>query len=465
MVFYSSLKSTIQKYVLLDDLTNKLEGVLKKIRGQGKITEGNIDESLREIRRVLFDADVNYKVVTKFINDVKEKSLGQNVLTSITPGQLIVKIINDELINLMGSEKAEISFSNRIPSIIMLVGLQGSGKTTFAAKLAKYLKSKGKNPVLAACDVYRPAAIEQLKILGKQVNIPVYSDDNEKDALKISIAAIEYARQNARDTLIIDTAGRLAIDEDMMNEVSRIKNELKPEEILFVVDAMTGQDAVNTAKTFHDKLNYDGVVLTKLDGDTRGGAALSIKAVVNVPIKFSGVGEKLDAIEQFHPDRMASRILGKGDIVSFVEKAQTEFDIEESGKFEEKLRRNKFDYNDFMAYMNQIKKMGSLSGLLAMIPGANKLVKNQEIDDSVLTKIESVIQSMTNKERENPNLLNGSRRRRIADGSGNPIQQVNRVIKQFEDMQKMMKQFNKDKGRGLMKRMKIPAHLMNQLKA
>ncbi|MDQ3019076.1 MAG: signal recognition particle protein [Bacteroidota bacterium] len=450
---------------MLDDLTNKLEGVLKKIRGQGKITEGNIDESLREIRRVLFDADVNYKVVTKFINDVKEKSLGQNVLTSITPGQLIVKIINDELINLMGSEKAEISFSNRIPSIIMLVGLQGSGKTTFAAKLAKYLKSKGKNPVLAACDVYRPAAIEQLKILGKQVNIPVYSDDNEKDALKISIAAIEYARQNARDTLIIDTAGRLAIDEDMMNEVSRIKNELKPEEILFVVDAMTGQDAVNTAKTFHDKLNYDGVVLTKLDGDTRGGAALSIKAVVNVPIKFSGVGEKLDAIEQFHPDRMASRILGKGDIVSFVEKAQTEFDIEESGKFEEKLRRNKFDYNDFMAYMNQIKKMGSLSGLLAMIPGANKLVKNQEIDDSVLTKIESVIQSMTNKERENPNLLNGSRRRRIADGSGNPIQQVNRVIKQFEDMQKMMKQFNKDKGRGLMKRMKIPAHLMNQLKA
>ncbi|MEO8210824.1 MAG: signal recognition particle protein, partial [bacterium] len=269
----------------------------------------------------------------------------------------------------------------------------------------------------------------------------------------------------ARDTLIIDTAGRLAIDEDMMNEVSVLKNELKPEEILFVVDAMTGQDAVNTAKTFHDKLNYDGVVLTKLDGDTRGGAALSIKAVVNVPIKFSGVGEKLDAIEQFYPDRMASRILGKGDIVSFVEKAQTEFDMEESGKFEEKLRRNKFDYNDFMAYMNQIKKMGSLSGLIAMIPGANKLVKNQEIDDSVLTKIESVIQSMTNRERENPNLLNGSRRRRIADGSGNPIQQVNRVIKQFEDMQKMMKQFNKDKGRGLMKKMKLPAHLMNELKA
>ncbi|MEP7147054.1 MAG: signal recognition particle protein [bacterium] len=449
---------------MLDDLTNKLEGVLKKIRGQGKISESNIDESLREIRRVLFDADVNYKVVTKFINDVKAKSLGQNVLTSITPGQLIVKIINDELINLMGSEKAEISFSQRIPSVIMLVGLQGSGKTTFAAKLAKYLKSKGKNPLLAACDVYRPAAIEQLKILGKQAGIPVYSNDKEKDPLKISKEAIEHAKQNARDTLIIDTAGRLAIDEEMMNEVSRIKSALAPEEILFVVDSMTGQDAVNTAKAFHDKLNYDGVVLTKLDGDTRGGAALSIKAIVNVPIKFAGVGEKLDAIEQFYPERMASRILGMGDIVSFVEKAQTEFDVNESGKLEEKFRRNKFDYNDFLAYMNQIKKMGSLSSLISMIPGANKIVKNQEVDDTVLTKIESVILSMTIKERENPHLLNGTRRRRIADGSGNPIQQVNRVIKQFEDMQKMMKQFNKDKGRGLMKKMKIPAHLMNEFK-
>lgn len=450
---------------MLDDLTNKLEGVLKKIRGQGKVTESNIDESLREIRRVLFDADVNYKVVTKFINDVKEKSLGQQVLSSITPGQLIVKIIHDELIKLMGSEKAEIKFSDRIPSIIMLVGLQGSGKTTFAAKLSKYLKSKGRNPVLAACDVYRPAAIEQLRILGKQVGIPVYSDDNEKVPLKISKAAIEYAKQNARDTLIIDTAGRLAIDEEMMNEVSELKNALKPEEILFIVDSMTGQDAVNTAKTFHNKLDFDGVVLTKLDGDTRGGAALSIKAVVNVPIKFSGIGEKLDAIEQFHPDRMASRILGMGDIVSFVEKAQTEFDMSETGKLEEKLRRNKFDYNDFLSYLSQMKKMGSLSGLLAMIPGASKLVKNQDIDDSVLTKIESVILSMTIKERENPNLLNGSRRRRIANGSGNPIQQVNRVIKQFEDMQKMMKQFNKDKGRGLMKRMKLPANLMNEFKA
>ncbi|MBK8983047.1 MAG: signal recognition particle protein [Ignavibacteria bacterium] len=449
---------------MLDDLTNKLETVLKKIRGQGKITDANIDESLREIRRVLFDADVNYKVVTKFINDVKEKSIGLNVLNSITPGQLIVKVINDELIKLMGSEKSEIKFSDRIPSVILMVGLQGSGKTTFSAKLAKHLKSKGRNPLLAACDVYRPAAIEQLRILGKQISIPVYTDDNEKDPVKISNAAIQYARENARDTLIVDTAGRLAIDEEMMNEVAALKKSLNPEEILFVVDAMTGQDAVNTAKAFHDKLDFDGVVLTKLDGDTRGGAALSIKAVVNVPIKFSGIGEKLDAIEEFHPDRMASRILGKGDIVSFVEKAQSEFDVSESGKLEEKFRKNKFDYNDFLSYLAQIKKMGSLSGLLSMIPGAGKMLKNQEVDDKVLVKIESVIQSMTNKERENPNLLNGTRRRRIADGSGNSIQQVNRVIKQFEDMQKMMKQFSKDKGRGIMKKMKLPANFMNQLK-
>jgi signal recognition particle subunit SRP54 len=449
---------------LLDDLTNKFETVLRKIRGQGKITETNIDESLREIRRVLFDADVNYKVVSKFISDVKERSLGQNVLNSITPGQLIVKIINDELIALMGSEKSEIRFSDRIPSVIMLVGLQGSGKTTFSAKLARLLKSKGRNPVLAACDIYRPAAVEQLKILGKQIDIPVYSDGSEKDALKIALAANDYAKKNARDTLIIDTAGRLAIDEDMMNEVKRIKDALDPEEILFVVDSMTGQDAVNTAKTFHDRLDYHGVVLTKLDGDTRGGAALSIKAVVNVPIKYAGIGEKLDAIEQFHPDRMASRILGMGDIVSFVEKAQNEFDLSDAADIESRLKKNKFDYNDFLMYLGQIKKMGSLSGLLSMIPGANKMLKNQQVDDSVLIKIECVIQSMTNDERRNPALLNGSRRRRIANGSGNTIQHVNKVIKQFEDMQKLMKQFSKDKGRGMMKKMKLPAQLMNELK-
>ena len=449
---------------MLDDLTNKLEGVIKKIRGQGKITESNIEESLREIRRILFDADVNYKVVTNFINEVKEKSLGQNVLNSISPGQLIVKIINDELIKLMGSEKSELNFSDRIPSVIMLVGLQGSGKTTFSAKLASFIRKKGRNPVLAACDVYRPAAIEQLKILGKQINIPVYSDLNEKDPLKISKAALEYARQNARDTLIIDTAGRLAIDEEMMDEVTRIKNELKPEEILFVVDSMTGQDAVKTAKAFHDKLDYNGVVLTKLDGDTRGGAALSIKAIVNVPIKFAGTGEKLDAIEQFYPDRMASRILGMGDIVSFVEKAQSEFDISQSSDIEERLRKNKFDYNDFLSYLSQIKKMGSLSNLISMIPGAGKMLKNQEIDEKMMTKVECVILSMTKKERENPQIINGTRRRRIADGSGSSIQHVNRVIKQFEDMQKMMKQFNKDKGRGLMKKMKLHPGMMNEFK-
>ncbi len=449
---------------MLDDLTNKLEGAIKKIRGQGKITESNIEESLREIRRILFDADVNYKVVTQFINEVKQKSLGQNVLNSISPGQLIVKIINDELIKLMGSDKSDLVFSDRIPSVIILVGLQGSGKTTFSAKLASFLRKKGRNPVLAACDVYRPAAIEQLKILGRQINIPVYSDLNEKDPLKISKAAIEYARQNARDTLIIDTAGRLAIDEEMMEEVTRIKNELKPEEILFVVDSMTGQDAVKTAKTFHDRLNYDGVVLTKLDGDTRGGAALSIKAVVNVPIKFAGTGEKLDAIEQFYPERMASRILGMGDIVSFVEKAQSEFDISQTSDIEARLRKNKFDYNDFLSYLSQIKKMGSLSNLISMIPGAGKMLKNQEIDEKLMSKVECVILSMTNKERENPHILNGTRRRRIADGSGSSIQHVNRVIKQFEDMQKMMKQFNKDKGRGLMKKMKLPAGMMNDFK-
>lgn len=449
---------------MLDDLTNKFESVLKKIRGQGKITEANIDESLREIRRVLFDADVNYKVVTKFINDVKERSLGQNVLNSITPGQLIVKIINDELIKLMGSERADIRFSDRIPSIIMLVGLQGSGKTTFSAKLAKYLKSKGRNPVLAACDIYRPAAIEQLRILGKQTGIPVYSDDNEKVALNIAREAVKYARENARDTLIIDTAGRLAIDEEMMNEVESIKNAMEPEEILFVVDSMTGQDAVNTAKAFHDKLDYNGVILTKLDGDTRGGAALSIKAVVDVPVKFVGIGEKLEAIEQFHPDRMASRILGMGDIVSFVEKAQNEFDLSDAADIESRLKSNRFDYNDFLMYLDQIKKMGSLSSLLSMIPGANKMLKNQQMDDSVLVKIESVIQSMTNKERRNPALLNGSRRRRIANGSGNTIQHVNKVIRQFEDMQKMIKQFNRDKGRGIFKKMKLPAQMMNELK-
>ena len=449
---------------MFDDLSYKLESVLKKVRGQGKISEKNIDESLREIRRVFFDADVNYKVVSSFIKDVKERSLGTEVLNSITPGQLIVKIINDELIKLMGSEKVDINFSNDIPSVILIVGLQGSGKTTFSAKLAKYIKSKGRNPILAACDVYRPAAIDQLKILGKQIEVPVFSIDGEKDTLKIVKDAITEARKNAKDTLIIDTAGRLAIDEEMMNEVKKIKDFVNPAETLFVVDAMTGQDAVNTAKAFNDKLEFDGVVLTKMDGDTRGGAALSIRAVVNKPIKFVGVGEKLDALEMFHPDRMASRILGKGDIVSLVEKAQTEFDTAEAQKLEEKLRKNRFDYNDFLAQIKQIKKMGSVSSLASMIPGVGNALTGKEIDEKVFTKVEAIILSMTLEEREKPNLLNGSRRRRIANGSGTTIQDVNRIIKQFTDMQKMMKKFNSGKMKNMLKQMNLPGNLANQLK-
>lgn len=448
---------------MFEDLTNKFDSVLKKIRGQGKITEKNIDESLREVRRVLFDADVNYKVVTNFIKNVKEKSLGQNVINSITPGQLIVKIINDELIELMGSGKSDIVHSNKIPSIIMLAGLQGSGKTTLAAKLARFLKSKGRNPLLAACDIYRPAAIEQLKILGKEIDVPVFSLDDEKDVVKITKQAEDFARKNARDTMIIDTAGRLAIDEQMMNEVANIKRAMVPDEILFVVDSMTGQDAVNTAKAFHDKLDYTGIVLTKFDGDAKGGAALSIRAVVTKPIKFVSVGEKLDALEQFHPDRMASRILGMGDIVSFVEKAHQEIDISESAKLEEKLRRNKFDFNDFLSQIKQVKKMGSIGGLISMIPGANKALKDKEIDEKVFHRIEAIILSMTLKERENPQILNGMRRRRIANGSGSSIQEVNRLIKQFEDMKKMMRNFSGGKMKNLLKGMKLPPDMMNKL--
>lgn len=448
---------------MFEDLTNKFDTVLKKIRGQGKITEKNVDESLREVRRVLFDADVNYKVVTNFITNVKLKSLGQNVINSITPGQLIVKIINDELKDLMGSEKSDLVFSNKIPSIIMLAGLQGSGKTTLAAKLAKFLKSKGRNPLLAACDIYRPAAIEQLKVLGKEIDVPVYSIDGETDVVKITKQAEDFARKNARDIMIVDTAGRLAIDEQMMNEVANIKKALLPDEILFVVDSMTGQDAVNTAKSFHDKLDYTGIVLTKLDGDTKGGAALSIRAVVSKPIKFISVGEKLDAIEQFHPDRMASRILGMGDIVSFVEKAHQEIDLSESAKLEEKLRKNKFDFNDFLSQIKQVKKMGSIGGLISMIPGASKALKDKEIDEKIFHRIEAIILSMTLKERENPNLLNGMRRRRIANGSGSSIQDVNKLIKQFEDMKKMMKSFSGGKMKNLMKSMKLSPEMMNKL--
>ncbi|RPI13713.1 MAG: signal recognition particle protein [Ignavibacteriae bacterium] len=444
---------------MFEELSNKFDKVFSFIRGKGKVTEANIDEFLREVRRVLLDADVNYKVVKDFIQDVKNNVLSQNVFTSINPAQLIINTINSQLIKLMGEKRTDIHFSNNIPSVIMVVGLQGSGKTTFAAKLANYLRSKGRSPAMAACDVYRPAAIEQLISLGKQVNIPVYSDDS-KDPLKIAQNASDYCRQNFKDTLIVDTAGRLAIDEEMMREVETLKAELNPTEILFVVDAMTGQDAVNTAKEFHNRLDYDGIILTKLDGDTRGGAALSIRAVVTKPIKFVGIGEKLDAIEPFYPDRMAGRIMGHGDLTSLVEKAAEilpqELDEKKLKKLEEKLNKNKFDFNDFLDQLQQIKKMGPLSQILSMIPGADKMLKGREVDEKPMKKVEAVITSMTFKERENPNILNGSRRRRIAAGSGTTIQDVNRVIKQFHEMQRMIKQMKKGKMNNFLKNFNIP---------
>lgn len=436
---------------MFEDLSSKFDKVFKFIKGKGKVSEQTIDEFLREVRRILLDADVNYKVVKDFCDDVKRISLEKNVIRSINPGKIVIDTITQQLVVLMGEKKTDIKFSNDVPSVIMMVGLQGSGKTTFSGKLAKYLKSKGRTPALAACDVYRPAAIDQLKTLGEQIDVPVYSDDS-KDPVKIAMAAVEFCRQNYKDTLIVDTAGRLAIDEEMMREVETLKSKLNPAEILFVVDAMTGQDAVNTAKEFHDRLDYDGVILTKLDGDSRGGAALSIRAVVDEPVKFVGIGEKLDAIEPFYPDRMASRILGKGDIQSLVEKAATmlpeEMDEKKIAKLEEKLRGNKFDFSDFLEQLQQIKKMGSLSQLIGMIPGADRMLKGKEVDEKPLRQVEAVISSMTLHERENPDVLNGSRRKRIAAGSGTTITDVNRVIKQYYDMQKMIKQMKKG-NRGL----------------
>lgn len=443
---------------MFEELSSKFDKVFSFIRGKGKVTEANIDEFLREVRRVLLDADVNYKVVKDFVQDVKNAVLSQNVFTSINPAQLIINTISSQLIKLMGEKRTDIHFSGNIPSILMIVGLQGSGKTTFAAKLANYLRSKGRSPAMAACDVYRPAAIEQLISLGNQVNIPVYSDDS-KDPLKIAQNAADFCRQNFKDTLIVDTAGRLAIDEEMMREVEGLKSKLNPSEILFVVDSMTGQDAVNTAKEFHNRLDYDGIILTKLDGDTRGGAALSIRAVVTKPIKFVSIGEKLDTIEPFYPDRMASRIMGHGDLTTLVEKAAEilpqELDEKKLKKLEEKLNKNKFDFNDFLDQLQQIKKMGPLSQILSMIPGADKMLKGREIDEKPMKKVEAVITSMTFKERENPNILNGSRRKRIAAGSGTTIQDVNRVIKQFHEMQRMIKQMKKGKMNNLMKNFKF----------
>jgi signal recognition particle subunit SRP54 len=427
---------------MFETLTDKLEGALKRIRGDHRISEANVEESLREVRRALLDADVNFQVVKDFIESVQAQAVGQDVLKSLSPGQQIVKILYDELVLLMGSERSELQYAKSGPTIIMVAGLQGSGKTTFSAKLARHLKEKGRLPLLVAADVYRPAAIGQLKQLAESIGVPVFSGD-EKEPVRIATEALEHARLNLRDTIIIDTAGRLSIDEVMMQEVADIKARVRPTEILFVVDSMTGQDAVNTAKAFHDRLDFDGVILTKLDGDTRGGAALSIRKVVDKPIKFVSLGEKLDALEPFHPDRMASRILGMGDIVTLAEKAQEQFDEKEAEKLEHKMRKNQFTLEDFYSQLQQIKKMGSLSSILEMIPGMGKALKGVDIDDKSFVGIEAMILSMTPEERRKPAIINGSRRKRIADGSGRTVQDVNRLLKQFEEMQKMMKRLTK----------------------
>ena len=427
---------------MFEDLTLKLETALKKVRGQGKLSEKNISDTLREIRRVLLDADVNYKVAKEFIEKVSVKALGEKVVASISPGQLITKIIYDELTQLLGGDRKELKINASGITTILVVGLQGSGKTTFSAKLAKHLKENGRKALLVAADVYRPAAIEQLKLLGNQVDIKVFSLE-EPDAVKIIKDSLIYAKDYNVDTVIIDTAGRLHVDEDMMNEVSTIKELINPTETLFVVDSMTGQDAVNSAKAFNETVNFDGIVLTKLDGDARGGAALSIRSVVGKPIKFGSNGEKLDAIEIFYPERLASRILGKGDVISLVEKAQKGFNQSEAEDLEEKFRKNKFDFDDFLKQIKVIKNMGSLSSLLGMIPGVSSQMKNARIDDNALVKVEAVINSMTNQERQNPKILNGNRRKRIARGSGSSIQDVNKLIKQFNEMKKMMSRFSK----------------------
>ena len=440
---------------MFESLSQKLELVFKKLRGEGKITEANVAESLREIRRVLLDADVNYKVAKQFIEDVQKRAVGQEVLNSITPGQLIIKIIYDEMVKLLGESRAEIRTSQTPPTVVLIAGLQGSGKTTFSAKLARFLRSKGSNPLLVAADIHRPAAIDQLITLGKQIEIPVYTERGQS-AVKIAGDSLDFARKNARDTVIIDTAGRLHIDEEMMREVAAIKEITKPHEILFVVDAMTGQDAVNTAKAFHEKLDFDGVVLTKLDGDSRGGAALSIRSVVEKPIKFIGVGEKLDALEPFYPERIASRILGMGDIVTLVEKAQEQFDQDKAGKLEEKLRKAQFTLEDFLDQLREVKKMGPLSQVVGMIPGMNRIPENAQVDDNALVRIEAMIQSMTREERARPVIINGSRRRRIAVGSGTTVQEVNRLLKQFEEMQRMMKRISKGGLKRAMQGMRMP---------
>ena len=424
---------------MFENLSDRLERSFKILKGEGKITEINVAETLKDVRRALLDADVNYKVAKTFTDTVKEKALGMNVLTAIKPGQLMVKLVHDELAELMGGQAVDLKLENK-PAIILMSGLQGSGKTTFSGKLANMLKNKRhKKPLLVACDVYRPAAIQQLHVVGEQVGVPVYSELENKDVISIAEHALQEAKAKGNDVVIVDTACRLAIDEQMMEEIERLKNFLNPDETLFVVDSMTGQDAVNTAKEFNDRLDFDGVVLTKLDGDTRGGAALSIRTVVTKPIKFIGTGEKMEAIDVFHPSRMADRILGMGDVVSLVERAQEQFDEEEAKRLEKKIRKNQFDFNDFMGQIQQIKKMGNIKDLAAMIPGVGKQIKDLDIDDNAFKGIEAIIRSMTPYERSHPEVLNQSRRMRIAKGSGTNIQEVNRIIKNFEQMRKMMK--------------------------
>ena len=433
---------------MFDNLSERLERSFKILKGEGKITEINVAETLKDVRKALLDADVNYKVAKNFTDTVKEKALGQNVLTAVKPSQLMVKIVHDELTQLMGGETAEINIDAR-PAVILMSGLQGSGKTTFSGKLARMLKTKkNRKPLLVACDVYRPAAIEQLRVLAEQIEVPMYCELDSKNPVEIAQHAIQEAKAKGYDLVIVDTAGRLAVDEQMMNEIAAIKKAINPDEILFVVDSMTGQDAVNTAKEFNERLDFNGVVLTKLDGDTRGGAALSIRSVVNKPIKFVGTGEKLEAIDQFHPARMADRILGMGDIVSLVERAQEQYDEEEAKRLQKKIAKNQFDFNDFLSQIAQIKKMGNLKDLASMIPGVGKAIKDIDIDDNAFKSIEAIIYSMTPAERGDPNLINPSRKRRIAAGAGVDISEVNRLVKQFEQARKMMKQMPGMMGKG-----------------